>query len=513
MGAPEARHQAIPAGREKESRSEKPRRVPVFGPATEPNSLFGEILDWMLAPLLLLWPISIAATHHVANQIADRPYDRVLIENVSTIARLTRLDGDRVVVDLPATMDAQLYGSGDDSEDRLIFQVRGARGELLAGDESLPAPSGENEPVFETVRFRDERLDGELLRVAYQVHALDVGQRWVIIQVAETRHKREALASQIISGVLLPQFAILPMAVILVWLGLSRGLKPLNRLRAKMAERRPGDLSPINIRRVPEELQPMIRSFNELMARLEENLQAQQRFIADAAHQMRTPLTGLRMQADLAVAEKDPEQLRRSVGQIAQAAERAGHLINQLLTLARAESSHDKIHRFETVDMEALGRDVALDWAMRARAKRVDLGFEGWPYPLPVYGVPLLLRELLNNLLDNAVKYTPEGGHVTLRTRADDAGGPIIVEVEDSGIGVPPEDRERVFERFYRVLGTNADGSGLGLPICREIADLHQAELSLGPGLGNAGTCVTLSIPRLGSLPSDGAQGAGRVDC
>ena len=198
---------------------------------------------------------------------------------------------------------------------------------------------------------------------------------------------------------------------------------------------------------------------------------------------------------------------------IAQAAERAGHLINQLLTLARAESSHDKIHRFETVDMEALGRDVALDWAMRARAKRVDLGFEGWPYPLPVYGVPLLLRELLNNLLDNAVKYTPEGGHVTLRTRADDAGGPIIVEVEDSGIGVPPEDRERVFERFYRVLGTNADGSGLGLPICREIADLHQAELSLGPGLGNAGTCVTLNIPRLGSLPSGAAQGAGNVDC
>ena len=162
----------------------------------------------MLAPLLLLWPISIAATHHVANQIADRPYDRVLTENVSTIARLTRLEGDQVVVDLPAYAGALLHGGGD-SEDKLVFQVRGAR-------ESLPAPSGENEPVFETVRFRDERLDGESLRVAYQVHALDAGQRWIIIQVAETRHKREALASQIISGVLLPQFAILPMAVVLV---------------------------------------------------------------------------------------------------------------------------------------------------------------------------------------------------------------------------------------------------------------------------------------------------------
>ena len=495
MGAPEPERPASQAG--KGGKAAKPRRTPVFGPPSpEPNSLFGEILDWMLAPLLLLWPISIAATHHVANEIADQPYDRVLIENVATIARLTRLEGDRVVVDLPIHADTMLHAGGDD---RLIFQVRDPRGELLAGDENLPAPSGENEPVFEAVRFRDQHIEGEPFRVAYQVHALDAGQRWIIIQVAETRRKRDALASQIISGVLLPQFAILPLAVLLVWLGLSRGLAPLNRLRAKMAERRPGDLSPINTRRIPEELQPMIRSFNELMARLEENLQAQQRFIADAAHQMRTPLTGLRMQADLAVAEKDPEQLRRSVEQIAQAAERAGHLINQLLTLARAESSHDKIHRFEHVDMEALGRDVAQDWAMRARAKRIDLGFEGWPEPLFVHGVPLLLRELLNNLLDNAVKYTPGGGHATLRTRADDNGERVVVEVEDSGIGVPAEDRERVFERFYRVLGTNADGSGLGLPICREIADLHQADLTLGPGPGGIGTCVVLELPGLAS--------------
>ena len=183
-----------------------------------------------------------------------------------------------------------------------------------------------------------------------------------------------------------------------------------------------------------------------------------------------------------------------------------------VLTLARAESSHDKIHRFEPVDMEALGRDVALDWAMRARAKRVDLGFEGWPHSLLVHGVPLLLRELLNNLLDNAVKYTPDGGHVTLRTRSDDGGDRVIVEVEDSGIGVPPEDRERVFERFYRVLGTNADGSGLGLPICREIADLHQAEIMLGPGLDGTGTRVVLDLPRLGSPFSSAASGTSAVD-
>jgi two-component system sensor histidine kinase TctE len=484
-------------------RGRGPFRRPAPYRSEEPNSLFGEILDWMLAPLLLLWPISIAATHHVANQIADQPYDQALADNVAAIARLVRLEDGRVVVNLPVSARTILHASGQDD---LYYQVRDSYGHLLAGDEAIPVPSGDKEPVLEEVRFRDERLAGEAIRVAYQVQALDPGRRWIVIQVAETRRKREALASEIISGVLLPQFAIIPLAVILVWLGLSRGLRPLSLLRHKLGERRPGDLSPIDSRGVPEELQPMVRSFNELLVRLEENLQAQQRFIADAAHQMRTPVTGLRMQADLAVTEQDPAQLRRSVEQIARGAERAGHLINQLLTLARAESSHDKIHKFETVDLEELARDVTRDWVVRAMAKSVDLGFEGTDRPLPVAGVPLLLRELLNNLVDNALKYTPAGGRVTVRTRIDDR---FVVEVEDSGIGVPPEDRERVFERFYRVLGTNIDGSGLGLPICREIAELHRVVISLGPGPEGVGTCVTLRFPLTEMTGQSAGQTAG----
>jgi two-component system sensor histidine kinase TctE len=244
---------------------------------------------------------------------------------------------------------------------------------------------------------------------------------------------------------------------------------------------------------VPEELRPMVFSFNELMARLEENLQAQQRFIADAAHQMRTPITGLKTQADLALTEDDPEQLRRSVAKIAVSADRTAHLIGQLLTLARAESSHDKVHKFEAVDLEFLARDMARDWVLRARGKGVDLGFEGSNWPLLIDGVPLLLREMLNNLVDNAVKYTPAGGRVTIRLVP---GEQAVVEVEDTGIGVPEQDRERVFERFYRVLGTDADGSGLGLPICREIAELHRATIALETGVGGGGTRVVVAFPR-----------------
>lgn len=469
------------------ARTERP---PVFGRPEQPNSLFGEILDWMLAPLVLMWPISIAATHQVANDIANQPYDQALAERVSAVARLLHVVDGRIQAELPAAARTVLSA---DEQDEIWYQVHDARGGLLAGNGSVPPPSGDNEPVLDEVRFRDELVAGEPIRVAYQLHKLSPDKVWVVIQVAETRKKRQVLTSRIISGVLLPQFAIIPLAVVLVWLGLSKGLAPLNRLRQTVSERRPGDLSPVNLRRVPEELQPMVLSFNEMMARLEENLQAQQRFIADAAHQMRTPIAGLKTQADLARSETDPEQLRRSVEQIAISADRTAHLISQLLTLARAESSHDKIHRFEMVDIDALARDVAAEWVMIAHAKGIDFGFEGNGWPLLIEGVPLLLRELLNNLIDNALKYTPAGGCATLRVLAAEVA---VLEVEDSGIGIPAEDRERVFGRFYRVLGTGVDGSGLGLPICREIAEQHRATIAIEAATGGRGCRVVVRVPR-----------------
>lgn len=359
-------------------------RQPASGKPPTPNSLFREILNWMLAPLLVLWLISIVVTHHIVTSIANEPYD-------------------------------------------------------------------------------------------------------------------QTFAAQIISGVLLSQFVIIPLAVALAWFGLSRGLKPLARLRERMARRRPGDLSPISIAGTPRELQPMVHSFNELMDRLEENLQAQQRFIADAAHQMKTPMTGLRMQAELAAQETDPMQLRRSVEQIAQAAKRASHLITQLLTLARAEASHEKLHRFEIVDLESLAREVTLGWRSMAWTRQIDLSFEGSQWPCVIDGVPLLLHELLKNLIDNAIKYTPRGGQVTVRVTAEEH---IVLAVEDNGIGVAEEDRERIFERFYRVLGTNADGSGLGLSICKEIAELHRAAISLVDGAQGRGSRVVAVFPRDGSSRS-----------
>ena len=455
-----------------------------------PNSLFGEILDWMLAPLLLLWPISIAATNHVAGFIANQPYDQHLADNVTAIVQLVKIEGGRVTVNLPASARSLLRA---DDTDALFYQVVGPNTRVIQGDKEIPVPPLPATIEAGKVLLRDGRIDADAVRIAYAFLPVKSGIPPVVVQVAETLKKREALSASIISGVLLPQFAIIPLAVILVYMGLMRGIAPLRLLQDRIHRRRPSDLSPIPVTRVPEEVRPLVIAFNQMMGRLEENLQAQQRFIAQAAHQMRTPLTGLKTQTEIALSETDPAQMRLALQLIAESTDRASHMINQLLILARAEASHEKLHRVEPLDLDELARGVTEEWVVRAMAKRIDLGFEESDRSLLINGVPLLLRELLSNLVDNAIKYTPAGGHVTVRTRA---GAQAVLEVEDDGIGIPAEERSSIFERFYRVLGTDAEGSGLGLAIAAEIAELHQARIDLLTGSEGRGSLFRVSFPR-----------------
>jgi two-component system sensor histidine kinase TctE len=213
------------------------------------------------------------------------------------------------------------------------------------------------------------------------------------------------------------------------------------------------------------------------------SLDVQKRFIADAAHQMKTPLAGLRTQAELAQREVDANELQRSLRQIARSSERATRMVNQLLALARAEHAAGGGALLVRVDLDRLARSVVQDWVAQAVAQGTDLGYEGPEGDCHVLGSPMLLRELLNNLIDNAMHYGctlagAEGGAVTVRVQRD--GPAVVLDVEDTGPGIAPEEREHVFERFYRVLGTQNDGSGLGLAIVREIASQHRAQLQLG---------------------------------
>ncbi|MFM7802074.1 MAG: ATP-binding protein, partial [Limnohabitans sp.] len=302
-------------------------------------------------------------------------------------------------------------------------------------------------------------------------------------QVAETLEKRSVLAREIIRGVMLPLFVILPLSVLLVWLALTRGIKPLNELEDRIRQRKPNDMSPLDEKTVPSEVVPLVSSINDLLVRLQGSIATQKRFLADAAHQLKTPLAGLRMQADLAQrSDANAQDLKQSLKQIGLASTRATHTVNQLLALARAESSGMGMAT-QTCDLSMLTMEVVKESLPRAMELRIDLGFEGpEPHQAMLSGNPTLLKEMVRNLIDNALNYTPstetQPGVVTARVCANADNG-WRLEVEDSGPGIAVSERERVFEPFYRALGNEADGSGLGLAIVREITNKHHASVSI----------------------------------
>jgi two-component system, OmpR family, sensor histidine kinase TctE len=461
---------------------------------SEQRSLFGEILDWMLAPLLLLWPMSLGLTWVVAQAIANHPYDRELADVVQALARQANVqvaEGAHPAVlrrrELERTLASLNRASNADPDDgeQTFFQVLGARGELVAGDPRLAVPP--DAPAAPgVVRFRDELLADEPVRVAW-LNLPDVhGEGDALVQVAETLGRRSRLATEIIKGVILPQFVILPLAVLLVWFALARGVKPLAELQLRIRQRKNTDLSAIPTGGVPDEVVPLVDAFNDLLHRLDSSIAVQRHFLADAAHQLKTPLAGLRMQAELAAREidsgkGDPASMRQSLRQIAVSCQRAARMVNQLLAMARAEDPGLAMRR-TSVDLAAITRAVVRDFVPRALEKRIDLGYEGpgSGETLRLLGEPVLLGELVRNLVDNALQYTPAGGSVTARVLADPLAPALVLQVEDSGPGIVLAERDKVFRPFYRVLGTEVEGSGLGLAIVQEIAQRHGGEVTVG---------------------------------
>jgi two-component system, OmpR family, sensor histidine kinase TctE len=470
-------------------------------PASNPLSLLVEILDWLLAPLIILWPLSVVVTFWIANAISNIPYDRALADSVNALARHVSFGADKkggVRFVLPAAASSFLR---TDELDTIYFQVRGTRGEVLAGDRDLAEIFPEEGQAQHIVYFGDAEWHGDPVRVAYMfMFDPQAPHRRVVVQVGETLNKRQRLSNEIIAGIIIPQFFLFPVVALLAWFGLQRGTQPLERLRQRLLGRRPGDLSPIDVREVPEEVAPLIEAFNGVMERLSTTMRAQERFIADAAHQMRTPLAGLRTQLEFALRQKDPADLRASLERIRSSVERATRMISQLLSLARSQSETPP--KFEPLDLNALAREVTQEWVEQALAKRIDLGFEGAPGPAMVEGSRLLLHELLNNLVDNAVRYTPPGGRVTARVAVDNSTREVVtVEIEDDGVGIGESDRELIFERFYRAGGNEATGTGLGLPIVRSIAAQHRASVQVRPNPAERGSVFTVIFPRLPVVP------------
>jgi len=496
-------------------------------------SLFGEILDWLLVPLLLLWPISVALTYVATKSLANAPFDRALGNQAQLLADYVKIDHGRTVLALPPAARELLRA---DEIDQVYYQVLGRQGESAAGERDLPAPDDEDLPAPGQVQYRNGYYKGAELRIALLTVEVPEAQRQgeaglagrpPLVQVAETLEKRSQLAGELVKGVILPQFVILPVAVLLVWFGLARGLVPLSRLTERIRARKPADLSPIDAGAAPEEVAPLIRSINDLMRRLEASLHGQQRFVANAAHQLRTPLAGLKTQTELALRQSGPggdaTELAGSLRQMALSTERAARMVNQLLALTRAEREGRGTVGADlvAVDLEELLREQVRDWVPAAMVRRIDLGLDGAEAaaaPLLIDGDPALLRELINNLLDNAIRYTPAGGIITARVRRDPVQGLAVIEVEDSGVGIAEAERELVFERFYRVLGNdpetrNLEGSGLGLSIVREIASRHRGRVTLRDNPAGAGTVFCVSFPQPAvATPETAPSGTGSAD-
>ena len=449
------------------------------------SSLRRHLTYWLTGPLLLLVVAGSFVSYRIALDAATKAYDSALLDPVLAIASHLRRTGSRLELDLPSIAIEALR---IDTEDRVYYQVLGPDGELIAGTPRLPAPPERLAP--EAHVFYDAKLEGERVRVAARAVKVEPGT--AIVQVAETLVKRDKLVLELLVASTVPQLLIAFAAVALFWLGIGQGLRPLDRLRDEIAARSPRDLRPVPEQDKPQEVRALVGALNRLLSRLNAAIESQQRFIANAAHQLRTPLAGLKTHAELARRQPSTLELRSLLDMIAGETQRTSHLVNQLLTLARAEpgeaaSGDQPVNLHETIS-----RDLR-DWVQSAVGKNIDLGFElddAW-----ILGEPLLLRELAANLLDNALAYTQPGGSVTVRTGARD--GESVLEVEDTGPGIPEAERERVFDRFYRGEGAASGGSGLGLAIARRIAERHGGSIRARAARGAGCTIVvTLSAER-----------------
>jgi two-component system, OmpR family, sensor histidine kinase TctE len=457
----------------------------------ENASLREQLLVRLLVPVLLVTIVSSVISYYYAFNYATLAYDYELYDSALDIGRQAHSINGRVHLELPR---AALDMLESDKHDNVYYMVNDAQGRFVTGHRGLPLPvSGDaaGKPLY-----YDGTYSGNPVRIAalsMPVAGLPQDQDHILILVAETLNKRRLLASEILLGMLLPELLLVGLIALLIWHAVARGLRPLVELQAEMANRSYRDLGPLPVHNAPGEVRALVGAMNDLLARLSTALSAQQRFIADAAHQLRTPLAGLRTQTELALREDDPEEVRRALHQIDTATARTTHLVNQLLSLARAEPGANRLYQPQALDLVELARETTAEWVPRAIARDIDLGFDG-AAAAPIEGDAVLLREMLGNLLDNAIRYSPAGGQVTVNASIDDAAARL--SVEDNGPGIPPDERERVFERFHRLLGNDADGCGLGLAIVREIAFGHGATVRLEAGAGGQGTRVTVEFPR-----------------
>ena len=433
-------------------------------------SLRGRLERWLLLPLLGLLLINGAVSYAITRHYADRVYDRWLYDSANSLAQQVRLIGGRLALELPRA--AQEMFEWDD-EDQTLFQVTGSRSGHIAGVADGPA-TDRAAVRFRNARFFDAVHKGRPMRWAALDTHVSTLEETVTVMVGETTHKRTRLADEVLLSVWLPQFALLLLVAWVTHRVIGFHTLEVHALGMQLRDLSDRGLKPIEGHGTPDELRPVIEALNTLIGKLDQAALAQRSFIANAAHQLRTPLTALILNAEQAMRCSDVASMRESVERLQAAAQRSARLANQLLLLSRAEPEAQAHSNRLLVDLHELAFEAAGDWIGRALASDMDLGFDEASEPTWVRVDSALVREALNNLIDNALKYCPRASHVTVSVRKTPE--PHIA-VEDDGPGIAPEDRPRVVERFYRGDKATGAGTGLGLSIVSEIANAHGGRL------------------------------------
>ncbi|TBW41372.1 sensor histidine kinase [Siculibacillus lacustris] len=440
-------------------------------PLLTPYSLRGRLLLGLVPALVTIAAIGFAGAHIVATRTTDAAFDHGTATDVVTLAAQVEVDANGVLtLDLPAPAEEILRTDPLDEE---FFSVRGPNGELLGGDADLRAEDVPPGPPLVTAEdFRGRPVHKASYRLATAAGP-------VMLAFAETTVKRRQAHSDFLLASILPNLSVLLVTIFAVFISVGRGLGPLDRLGAMIRGRRVDDFSALDAETVPLEARPLVEAMNRLLVGLTAASTAQRAFLADAAHQMRTPLTALSTQMELLIDGLPPSERGRAEN-LQSSLKRLIHLVRQLLALARSAADANVDRPAEPVDLASVAEDAASEWYDRAEAKAVEIVFD--LEPGPILGRRWLLRELIANLFDNALRHAPTGGHVGVSVRTD--GDRVRLEVSDDGPGVPEGEREAIFRRFYRGPGARDEGTGLGLAIVAEIARLHEATIEVGHAEG-----------------------------
>lgn len=449
------------------------------------HSLRARLLWWVLLPLAAFMLVAGVMAYDASRQTAALLQDSQLLASARTIGEDVEWNNGDLTAKIPP---AALEMFESPYQDHVFYKVVADGDRLLGGSPELALPEGAHDtyPVF-----YDTTLDGESIRaVAFRRQLYNSGEALpVVVVVAKTQASRKGMLAQLWHPQLVRQGLMLLLAVLLVLIGLTSELRPLMKLKEDVADRDPMELEPVRVDHLPTELRPIVDAINQCIARLKVHASTQRQFIADAAHQLRTPLTLLDTQVQCARQCVDDEPaLSDALAGIHRTSRKMTEITNQLLLLARAESAPS---RNVAVDMTQVVSSVLEDLILAAQRREIDLGAE-LQDEARVAGNEQLLTALVANLVDNAIRYTQEGGSVTARCRRE--GDEVVLEVVDNGPGIPAEIRAHVFERFYRGM-TNVEGTGLGLSIVQRIAQSHGGTVGVAPGEGRVGLVATVRLP------------------